>query len=112
MIGKVSDERKKKNKLVTSEDLQEFNIKIEEEKEKIRKRKEIKYKDELEKLEKAKNFKPSYIGNYYETSDDENKTLSELRQNEIEIMREYEKENKEKLLNKIKQPKIDENLKK
>ena len=77
LIDKVNTTLKQKNKSVTSEELQDFLTKIDEKKEKLKIIKEKKDAKEAEKFEMAKNFKPNYIGQFYEMASDEYKKFVE-----------------------------------
>jgi hypothetical protein len=84
LIDKVNNDRKNKNKTVTSAELQDFWTKIDEKKEEIKKKKEIKEKKEMEKFEMAKSFKPSFIGHFSEMIDEEFTKFREKEQNRKE----------------------------
>ena len=114
LIKKVSNDRKRKNKTVTSDELENFLTKIEEKKEEIKKKKEIKNRKELAKFEMAKNFKPSYISHFNEIIEEENNKMREKEKNkkeEIEGLKDL-KENYATNIRKTRQPTINEILKK
>ena len=70
-LKKVNLERKNETKMVTPEELQIFQEKIEKKKEEIKKLKEEKNAEEKEKFEAAKNFVPKYKSKYDQNSDEE-----------------------------------------
>ena len=114
LINKVNNERKRNNKTVTAEELENFLTKIEEKKEEIKKKKEIKNRKELAKFEMAKNFKPSYISQFNEVIEEENNKMREKEKNrkeEIEGLKEL-KNNYATNIRKTRQPAINEILKK
>ena len=84
LLDKVNNDKKNKNKTVTSEELQDFWVKIDEKKEEIKKKKEIKEKKEMEKFEMAKIFKPSYISHFSEMIDEEYANFRDKEQNRKE----------------------------
>ena len=81
LIKKVNMERKLKNKTVTSEELQSFRNKVDEKKEELKKLKEIRDKDELEKFELAKNYQPSYVSHFNDMVEEEINKLKEKEKN-------------------------------
>ena len=70
-LKKINLERKNETKMVTPEELQIFQEKIEKKKEEIKKLKEEKNAKEKEKFEAAKNFVPKYKSKYDQNSDEE-----------------------------------------
>ena len=81
LIDKVNNDKKNKNKTVTSAELQDFWTKIDEKKEELKIKKEKKERKEMEKFEMAKSFKPSYIGHFAEMIDEEYTKFREKEQN-------------------------------
>ena len=114
LIKKVNMERKLKNKTVTSEELQSFRNKVDEKKEELKKLKEIRDKDELEKFELAKNYQPSYVSHFNDMVEEEINKLKEKEKNrkeEILGLKELKVHYADKIREK-KRPGIDEKLKK
>jgi len=114
LIKKVNMERKLKNKTVTSEELQSFRNKVDEKKEELKKLKEIRDKEELEKFELAKNYQPSYVSHFNDMVEEEINKLKEKEKNrkeEILGLKELKVHYADKIREK-KRPGIDEKLKK
>ena len=87
LLDQVNNTRKLKNKTVTSEELENFWVKIDEKKEELKKIKEKKDKKEMEKFEMCKSYKPSYVSQFNEMVDDEyNKLMEKEKIKKDEIM--------------------------
>ena len=71
LIDKLTREKKIKNKIITNEDLQEFYDKIDKKREEHKEAKLKRDKEELEKLEFVKNYKPSYVSRFNEAVNEE-----------------------------------------
>ena len=71
LIDKLTREKKIKNKIITNEDLQVFYDKIDKKREEHKEAKLKRDKEELEKLEFVKNYKPSYVSRFNEAVNEE-----------------------------------------
>ena len=111
LLNKIIQEKKMKNKTVTPDELEEFWNKVEEKKEELKKMKLTRDREEAEKFELAKSYKPSYVSTFTEQAEEEYTKMVEkekLRKEEILGLKELKKSYAEK----VKQPSVNEKLKK
>ena len=112
-IAQMNREKREKNKLITSNELEEFWEQIDKKKEELKVKKEKENKKEQEKFEMCKNFKPSYVSHFTEMASEEYNKLLEKEQTkreEIHGLNELKNSYAEKV--RKKQPEVDEKLKK